>query len=245
LIGKDIDRDGQFKLYVQIYGVIRRMIEEGEWTPGSMIPSEDELCKIFLVSKTTIRLALADLVREGYLRRQQGKGTFVKSPVPNSGITMVTRVSEAIDADGFSGGRESLETGTLRPDEEISGILDFNGPVFYAKCRNIYDHEPTSIEELFVPLMYFPGIEGEDFCEASFFGIVRRRSLRKLDRIAQTIEAVHLKNDITALMEADSDEPALLLQRVFIDAEGKPIAYMRLFGRAGYYCFKVEFESIK
>lgn len=123
MFDKDIDRDGQFKLYIQIYGVIRRMIEEGKWQPNSMLPSEDELSKSFGVSKTTIRLAPSVLSQEGYLKRQQGKGTFVKSPIPDSGLTMITRISDSLFKDDIYDEREVLESGIYKPDKKSNNVL--------------------------------------------------------------------------------------------------------------------------
>jgi len=242
---KDIDRDGQFKLYVQIYGIIRRMIEEGEWQPNSIIPSEDELCKMFAVSKTTVRLALSDLVRDGYLRKYQGKGTFVKSPVPNAGITMITRLRESTVRDGVRGTRESLETGIMEPEDEIRGYLDFDGAIFFAQCKNSEEDEPTYIEELFAPLVFFPGIEGEEICGISFFDLVRKRSVRKLSKIVQTIEVVYVKDRTAYLLKVKEGHPALLMHRVFIDVESKPVAYIRLYGNGEKYRVEAEFEWIR
>ena len=89
-----INRESDKKLYIQIHQIIKGKIEKGEWTSGALIPSEDELCKIFDVSKATVRLAIYELVRAGYLRRQQGKGTFVTYSGSHFGITMKTRVTE-------------------------------------------------------------------------------------------------------------------------------------------------------
>lgn len=74
---KTVDRASKEKLYVQIYGIFLEKIASGEWPDGTMIPPEDELCRIYDVSKITVREAIQDLVREGYITRQQGKGTFL------------------------------------------------------------------------------------------------------------------------------------------------------------------------
>lgn len=242
---KDIDRDGQFKLYVQIYGIIRRMIEKGEWQPSSIIPSEDELCRFFAVSKTTVRLALADLVREGYLRKQQGKGTFVKSPVPNAGLSMITRVSDTAPCDEACGERESLEAEVMDFDKEINDVLQFTGPVFHAQCRHSDNGKPACIEELFAPLVYFPGIEGENICGTSFFDLIRKRSIRKLHKIRQTIEVARADDGVAGLLKIGEGEPTLLMHRLFIDVEDKRISYMRLYGTCDAYRIKSVYEAVR
>ncbi len=84
-IEKTVDRGSKEKLYVQIYSILIEKIESGEWPPGTQIPTEDELCRIYDVSKVTVREAIQELVREGYLKRQQGKGTFVTYTLPQLG----------------------------------------------------------------------------------------------------------------------------------------------------------------
>ncbi len=91
-----VDRESKQKLYVQIYSIIKEKIENGEWPAGTQIPTEDELCKTYDVSKVTVREAIQELAREGYLKRQQGKGTFVLYSVPHLGLAMRTRLTETL-----------------------------------------------------------------------------------------------------------------------------------------------------
>ncbi len=66
-----------------LYKVVKRKITEavrdGEWKPGEVILSEKKLCERFGVSMGTIRKAVDELSAEGFLIRQQGRGTFVAS----------------------------------------------------------------------------------------------------------------------------------------------------------------------
>ncbi|HMK56750.1 MAG TPA: GntR family transcriptional regulator [Dissulfurispiraceae bacterium] len=245
MIEKGIDRESGVTLYVQIYGIIRKMIEDGQWQPNSIIPSEDELCKLFLVSKATIRLALADLVRDGFLRRQQGKGTYVKSPLPHSGLMMKTHLSDGMFPDGTIGAREFLTSGILEPSADVREYLKFSGAVFYVQCRGTVDGEPVSVEELFLPLIYFPGIDERQICGMSFFDLVKERSIRKPCRMVQTVEVCHVAGETAGLLKVQDGHPAIAMRRIFIDAEEKPVAYIRLFGRDEKYQVHTEFEKIK
>ena len=245
MIEKGIDRESGITLYVQIYRIIRKMIEGGEWQPDSVIPSEDELCKFFSVSKATIRLALADLVRDGFLRRQQGKGTFVRSPLPHSGLTMKTCLSDSMFQDGMRGVRESLVTSIREPAEDVSEYLKFGGTIFYAQCMGAVDGVPACIEELFVPLVLYPGIDEETICGISFFNLVRERSVRKLFRMIQTIEVGQVTEKTAELLQMRDGQPALVMHRVLVDVEERPVAYIRLYGKNGEYQVHTEFEKIK
>ena len=61
---------------------IKEWIDQGKVKPGDKIYSENELTKIFNVSRHTIRQAVGELVHEGLLYREQGAGTFCSMPKP-------------------------------------------------------------------------------------------------------------------------------------------------------------------
>ena len=65
-------------LYKKISDEIKSKIDNGELAEGDMLPKETELCKMYNVSRPTIRAALMQLVNLGYLVRIKGKGTFIK-----------------------------------------------------------------------------------------------------------------------------------------------------------------------
>lgn len=79
----EIKKDSGIPLYKQIYTTFKKKIESGVIHPGEKIPSELELNKKLKVSRYTIRMALNQLVQEGYLKREGGKGTFVSKPEGN------------------------------------------------------------------------------------------------------------------------------------------------------------------
>src|ERR1700747_798389 len=72
-----LDRNGNIPLVYQLGEAIRDKNGHRKYNQGDPIPTKDQLQKFYGVSRTTVRLALAKLVNEGYIRRQQGKGTFV------------------------------------------------------------------------------------------------------------------------------------------------------------------------
>jgi DNA-binding LacI/PurR family transcriptional regulator len=66
-----------FPLSIQIHTRLQQRILQGEWAYGAVLPSEHELCAEYGVSRGTIRLVLAELEKEGLIRRERGRGTFV------------------------------------------------------------------------------------------------------------------------------------------------------------------------
>jgi GntR family transcriptional regulator of arabinose operon len=63
--------------YEQVKRSLVKEIQTGRWSPGSPFPSETQLLQRYKVSRPTLIRSLQEMVREGYLYREQGRGTFV------------------------------------------------------------------------------------------------------------------------------------------------------------------------
>ena len=74
-----LDRRRPEPLWHQVERAILARISDGHWPIGSRIPAEDQLCRLLGVSRITIRHALRNLEDYGLLRREHGRGTFVRS----------------------------------------------------------------------------------------------------------------------------------------------------------------------
>src|SRR4030042_4464897 len=96
-----IHREDHQKLYFQLYEILKKKIESSEWQIGSQIPTEEDLCKMFNVSRVTVRTAVLELVRQGYLKRQQGKGTFIFRNIGSEGLTILPSLQEILFEKGL------------------------------------------------------------------------------------------------------------------------------------------------
>lgn len=76
-----IDRDSPVPIYYQLKALIQEQIESGLWRPGDRIPTEQELCRLYSISRSPVRQALNQLAHEGVLVRRPGSGTFVSDRV--------------------------------------------------------------------------------------------------------------------------------------------------------------------
>jgi ABC-type glycerol-3-phosphate transport system substrate-binding protein len=75
-----IDRSIPVPIYYQLKTFIKKQIDEGVLKPGDKVQTEEEICELFSISRTPVRQALLELVREGILTRTAGRGTFVTFP---------------------------------------------------------------------------------------------------------------------------------------------------------------------
>ena len=65
-------------IYMQLRDSIIKKIEDGDYLPDEMIPSEREMAQLYDINRMTVKNAIEVLVKDGYLYRIQGKGTFVR-----------------------------------------------------------------------------------------------------------------------------------------------------------------------
>ncbi|MEE8306925.1 MAG: extracellular solute-binding protein, partial [Gammaproteobacteria bacterium] len=75
--------------------LIREQVESGKWRPGDRIPTEQELCQLYDISRSPVRQALKELAYAGLLTRRPGLGTFVSrdvtiAPSPDTPIRMLS-----------------------------------------------------------------------------------------------------------------------------------------------------------
>src|SRR5712691_1057982 len=137
---------------------------------GDAIPSERQLCIDLGVSRLTVRAALDDLVREGYLVRRRGAGTFVAEPKVAKGID-ITSFSDDMIARGLTPGSRTLDLREIAAGARLGRILHVSPSeaVVAAKRLRLADGDPMAIELLHVRSSLVPGLSARDLEESSFY----------------------------------------------------------------------------
>lgn len=175
-----LDKNSPVPLYYQLYTILLNKIREGELKPGDMLPTELVMVEAYGVSRATVRQAILDLARNGYVVREKSKGTFVKDFGHNVGyrdrIKGFTARSSRDDMIPLT--TKVLEQGVVLPSKLVMEALRLSPgeKAFYLRrVRNIRG-EPNTYVEDWLPYRICPGIEKNDFTNASLY---------------QTLEAQH------------------------------------------------------
>src|SRR5256885_11097369 len=126
---------------------------------GSAIPSERQLSSDLGVSRLTVRAALDDLVRDGFLVRRRGAGTFVREPKIAQELTM-TSFSEEMRRRGMRPGSRTLSLTTTTAGARLGRSLKVSPSerIVVAKRLRLADGESMAIETLHVPEALVPGL---------------------------------------------------------------------------------------
>jgi len=170
-----LDKTSRVPLYFQIAKMLREEIASGKYPRGERLPSENQLSDTYGVSRVTIRQALK-LLEENYsIYRVHGVGTFV-SPFIMKGMSGFIGFSEKTGLLGMEVSSKVLAFQRVEslPEEmrRQLQILDRTSPsadLMQIKRTRLIDGAPAAIEDVYVPLEMFPGIEKYDFGNRSLY----------------------------------------------------------------------------
>jgi GntR family transcriptional regulator len=216
-----IDREDHQKLYLQLYEILKRKIESGEWPLGSQIPTEEELCKSFNVSRATVRTAVIELVRQGYLKREQGKGTFILKSIASEGLTMFTNFRELLFEESLSFSTTVLARTVMMPIDDLDTKLDISKDkhIIYIKRLRLIDNDPVLLQESYVPYHICPLLLEEDIEHQSLFDLFEKKYGIKITKVKTYLEITYLKSDEARLIGLPESSAAILLNQYFYSGE--------------------------
>lgn len=245
LQSKTIDRFNREKLYIQLTRIFLDEINFGKWSINEKIPSEDDLCRLYHVSKITVRQAINNLVSDGYLVKLQGKGTFLISSQPVVGLAMRTRFTENMFGDEVEAVKELISKGFVDPPSEIKGYLKTEDRIYQILCRRLVNGKPAYLDESYVPFHVVPEIEKIDVINTSFYTFLQERALSKIFKMLQTVEIQSAAASSAGHLDLTAGGPVLAVHRLFLGPDNTPVGYTRFLGRSDRYKFQTEFERIR
>lgn len=245
LHNKTIDRFNQEKLYIQLTRIFLEEITSGIWEKGCQIPTEEELCKLYNVSKITVRQAINNLVSDGYLIKVQGKGTFVSSVMPMVGLAMRTLLAEDMFGKEVKVEREVLLRGMREGLVEAQNYLQTERDIYYILCRRLVGGEPAYLEESFIPYHMLPEIDKLDITQNSLYPLLQERGVKKIFKAIQTMEVSSAGAEAAQHLDVAEGIPLLVVHRLLLSSDNTPVAYTRFLGRSDKYKFQTEFERIR
>lgn len=238
-----IDREDHQKLYLQLYDILKKKIETNEWQIGSQIPTEDELGKVFNVSRSTVRNAVIELVREGYLKRQQGKGTFICKNIGSDGIAMLTRIQEVFFEKGLQFTTKVLARTVMMPADDLDVKLNIpkDRHIIYIKQLRLIGVEPVLIQEAYIPYHFCPLLLEDDIEDSSLFELFEKKYGIKFTKLENFIEITHLTADASHLMGLEEGSATILLHQYFYSGE-TVVMYIQSIKRTDKFKFLIALE---
>ena len=232
-----LKRGAPVPLYHQLKASILRDIELGRWHPGEQLPTEDALMARFHVSKITVRQALRDLAQQGYIRREQGRGTFVQGAPLEEGPRELKSFTGEMRGHGLRASSRVLEQGLVAADTEIASHLQIapGDGVFRLHRLRLAEREPMGLQTAYIPTYLTPAIETIAFVDASLYEVLATRYSLYPASARETHQAVTMPETAAPLLRAPAGAPALMAERLTKLADGRPLEYVHSIMRGDRY----------
>jgi GntR family transcriptional regulator len=203
---------------------------------GEAIPSERQLSTELGVSRLTVRAALDDLVREGFLERRHGAGTFVSEPKIAQELTM-TSFTEDMQRRGMAPSSKTLELKTVPAGARLGRLLHVSPSeqiVVVTRLRYA-DRETMAIETLHVAESLVPGLTAKDLEQHSFYELLEERFGVVVVGGSQAIEPTVTNEEESTALGVPLHSPAFLFERTTRAADGRIVEYVRSIYRGDRY----------
>ncbi len=236
-----IDRDSPVPLYFQLKDALLALIHEGQLREGDPIPTERELGQRFQVSRITVRRAIDELARNGYLTSRQGKGTFVAKPKIQRPMGQLKSFSSAITDEGHYPGSRLLSLRHERAGGEIASFLQVaeDTLIWVVERLRLADNEPIGLSLVYLnlptPTFLTPAELGQ---EVSLWAILIKKGII-LAKSEETIQSVAASKKQAEWLQVEPGFPLLLVEGVVFSINGSPIEYHRIFNRGDRYKYSI------
>jgi GntR family transcriptional regulator len=217
-------------LYRQIKSLILQALEAGEWRPGQMIPSEQELAARFSVSQGTVRKAIDEMAADNLLVRKQGKGTYVAS---HNDPRALFRFLRLVPMDGDLAHPQSvpLDCWRAKAGQEASRMLAIEpgAPIIIVRRLLKFGTKPVVIDEIYLPGEIFQGLSLEVLqgWSGSLYSLFETRFGLRMIRAQERIRAVGADRSTSDVLKVAEGTPLLSVERVTYTYGDKPVEWRR------------------
>ena len=213
----------------------------------TLLPPEPVLCAEYGVSRITLRRAVDGLVADGYLIREQGRGTYVTRP----GIRHEYRESFVHRIAGFNSvmTEQGVQVGTTVLTQRIVPAptavateltLDIADDVVELVRLRSVDDAPNHVAHSFLPAARFPRAAEEDFTQGSLYEFLRREYAADLAHARIVVDVGTAAPEEADLLRVIAGSPLLVVRTTVRDSGGRPLVHS--FSRLRPDVSQVEFE---
>lgn len=237
-----IRRGAAIPFYAQLASILRARIAEGIYPPGGALPAEAELCATFGLSRTVVRQALDELVAEGLVQKERGRGSFVSKPKV---VDLVVQ-----DLRGFSDevGSRGHATGTVvlgqviepAPADVVTELgLRANGKVVHLTRIRTADGEPIVKVDTYLPMPRFRRMASMPLEGVSLYETLAAQFDARPVGGWRRIEATVATRELADALDVEIGSPLLELTALTSDARGIPFEFFRAWYRGDRTSFEV------
>ncbi len=227
-------------LYHDVAVAIERAIREGHWKAGEQIPPEPELERSFGASRGTIRQAIGDLVRQGWLLRQAGRGTFVLGPSFES-LERFFRYEALPGAPPLVPTNRVLSRSIVTADTDVACTfgIEVGSDVAWVRRLRCNEDEPFLLIDSFFPMPVWQVVQDADFTHHPLYDLFKNIYGQFVIGAEEFLRAGLATSEEAAQLGIATGDPVIRIERDARSFEDRPIEYRRATGRGDRFRYHV------
>jgi GntR family transcriptional regulator len=223
-----IDHKSKLPLYDQIERNLRNLIVDGHLKPGEAMPGEWDLADLYCVSRLTVRRALDELVRQNWLEKKHGVGTFVRQPTMATIAAGKLSFTDQMRSIGREPSSRYIGQRIIAATHKIALALHIQegDPIIEITRVRLADNIPILLETACLSAARFPTLESHDWSQdESLYKVLNAEYEVTISAMDHTIKPVALTETEARYLKAKAGTPALLSQVIAYTPGGEPVEY--------------------
>ena len=234
-------------LYQAIYEELKQKIESGVYSEHTALPAERALCQHYHVSRSTIRAALEELSRNGYILKSHGNGNFVKPLLFEQRLTSFHSFAGSLRAQHVMIENEILSYDLIEPGNYLMALSqaapkESLSSRWHKLVRLRSTHEfPLMIETSYLPANRFPMIDREILKKGSLYSYLERYYKMRITDATESLTATLPSTKERTYLQVSAHHPCILFERLCYE-NGVLIAVHRTVVRGDKFKFVSSFH---
>ncbi|WP_020531471.1 GntR family transcriptional regulator [Flexithrix dorotheae] len=203
--------------YKKLQHLIKKQILSGVYKEGDLLPSENELSTIHELNRATVRQALSELVKDGYIYKHKGKGSIVSSRRQTLGLLSFKGFSEVVGQTTHAIKNKELKKPYLTKWDdqffyELTDIEKAAGCICLERLRMV-DEDPVMLEFTYIPNLNLPRFVSKPLINNSLFDTLLNNYQIEVINLEQDIRAIAADEEIAGLLQTEEESPILHIFR--------------------------------
>jgi GntR family transcriptional regulator len=223
-----IDLKSKLPLYDQIERNLRDLVINGHLKPGEAMPGEWDLAELYGVSRLTVRRALDELVRQNWLEKKHGVGTFVRQPTMATIAAGKLSFTEQMRAIGREPDSQFISQRKIAATDKIARAIKIqeDDPIIEITRVRLADNVPILLETACLSATRFAKLENHDWAKnESLYKVLSDEYQVNVSALDHTIKPVTLTATEARYLNAKAGIPALLSEIIGYTTDGVPVEY--------------------
>jgi len=225
--------------YLALKNELQTSIIDGKYRPGDTLPSENELKSKYALSRFTIRQALDELEKEGFIIRLKGKGSIVMNRKRKSlGIFSIEGFTAIARHQGDVRTEFLREPYSVNWDQEFFHELSAEeikyGAICYERLRSVGE-EPLMLEYTYIPKHEIPAIKKGEFVNESLFETLSDLFGILIKKAHQELVATGASKKVASLLNVKPGTSILHVHRKYITNKANFYIYSSFYFNTATY----------